>query len=266
VTWGWPFRRGNRPDRDVPWIEPALGDSEGLVGVGGELAPDLLLQAYSEGVFPWFSEGDPVLWWSPDPRAVIELDGLHVSRRLARTIRSGKFLVTVNWCFERVIRSCGEVRPEGTWITEEMIRAYTELHRAGYAHSVEVWVASAVPPPPLDAGMRFNSWDETKAAFTPEAVTRIKLHGRELAGGIYGVAIGGLFAGESMFHTVTDASKVALAALVGRLKTRGYVLFDVQMTTGHTERMGAIEIPRADYLRRLNDAVAMGVRFADSTR
>jgi leucyl/phenylalanyl-tRNA---protein transferase len=263
VTWGWPFRRGHRPDRDVPWIEPSLGDSEGLVGVGGELTRDILLKAYSQGVFPWFSEGDPVLWWSPDPRAIIPLDGLHVSRRLARTIRSGRFFVTVNCCFERVMRACGEARTEGTWITAEMIQAYTELHRAGYAHSVEVWVASAVSPPPLDFGMRFNSWDEITAAFTPEAVTRIKLHGRELAGGIYGVAIGGLFAGESMFHTVTDASKVALAALVDRLNKQGYTLFDVQMKTDHTERMGAIEVPRAIYLGRVHEAVIKHVRFVE---
>ena len=226
----WSFRRGHRPDRDMPWIEPALGDSEGLVGVGGELAPDLLLQAYSEGVFPWFSEGDPVLWWSPDPRAIIPLDGLHVSRRLARTIRSRKFQITENRCFERVMRACGETRAEGTWITEEMIAAYAALHREGYAHSVEVWAPSAAP---------------------------------ELVGGIYGVAIGGLFAGESMFHTVTDASKVALAALVDRLNKRGYTLFDVQMATDHTERMGAIAIPRADYLNRVQQAVVVNVRFAD---
>lgn len=216
-------------ERDVPWIDPRLGEPEGLIGVGGDLSPALLLRAYSEGVFPWFSEGDPVLWWSPDPRAIIELDGLHVSRRLARTIRSGKFRVTIDRQFEAVMRACGEARPDGTWVTDEMIAAYSRLNREGHAHSVEVW------------------------------------HGDALAGGIYGVAIGGLFAGESMFHTVTDASKVALAALVEHLKKQGYVLFDVQMKTEHTERMGAVEITRDSYLARLHDAVAMGnVRFGDA--
>jgi leucyl/phenylalanyl-tRNA--protein transferase len=226
VNWPWPIRRGRSPDRDVPWIEPCFGEPEGLIGVGGDLSPAMLLRAYSEGVFPWFSAGDPVLWWSPDPRAVIELDGLHVPRRLARTIRSGKFTVTVNRCFEAVMKACGENRAEGTWVTDEMIRGYTTLHRAGFAHCLEVWE------------------EET------------------LAGGIYGVAIGGLFAGESMFHRVTDASKVALVKLVERLKERGFVLFDVQMTTEHTERMGAMNIPRDQYLRRVAAAIEMNhVKF-----
>ena len=221
MTWPWPFRHGPAPDRGVPWIPPELGDPEGLIGVGGDLSPGLLLRAYAEGVFPWFSDDDPVLWWSPDPRAVIELDGLHVSRRLARTIRSGKFRTTVDRCFEAVMRGCADNRPEGTWVTDQMIAGYGELHRHGHAHSLEVW------------------------------------QGDELVGGIYGVAVGGLFAGESMFHRVTDASKVALATLVERLKQRGYVLFDVQMTTEHTERMGAVNIPRDEYLRRLRAAVKM---------
>lgn len=228
MSWPWPIRRGFEEERDVPWIEPRLGEPEGLIGVGGDLSPALLLRAYSEGVFPWFSEGDPVLWWSPDPRAIIELDGLHISRRLARTIRSGKFRVTVDRQFEAVMRACGETRPDGTWVTDEMVGAYVRLHREGHAHSLEVW------------------------------------HGDALAGGIYGVAIGGLFAGESMFHTVTDASKVALAALVEHLKLRGYVLFDVQMTTEHTERMGAANVPREAYLDRLQKAVQLAnVSFTD---
>ena len=229
MTWPWPMGRDFEEERDVPWIDPRLGEPEGLIGVGGDLSPALLLRAYSEGVFPWFSEGDPVLWWSPDPRAIIELDGLHVSRRLARTIRSGKFRVTIDRQFEAVMRACGEARPDGTWVTDEMIAAYSRLNREGHAHSLEVW------------------------------------HGDALAGGIYGVAIGGLFAGESMFHTVTDASKVALAALVEHLKNRGYALFDVQMKTEHTERMGAVEIARDSYLERLQVAVAKGgVRFDNS--
>jgi leucyl/phenylalanyl-tRNA--protein transferase len=214
------------PPGERPWIPPELADPEGLVGVGGDLRPATLLAAYADGVFPWFNDDDPILWWSPDPRAVIEFDRLHVSRSLARTLKRGVFTVTVDRCFEAVMRACGEGRPEGTWVTEGMVRAYVELHRLGFAHSLEVW------------------------------------KGDELAGGIYGVGIGALFAGESMFHRVTDASKVALVSLVRRLAGRGYELFDVQMTTEHTERMGATEIPRADYLRRLRAAVGRGdVRF-----
>jgi leucyl/phenylalanyl-tRNA--protein transferase len=229
------------PGRDVPWILPELADAEGFVGVGGDLAPSTLMQAYREGVFPWFNEGDPILWWSPDPRTIIELHttnahdsvygGLHVSHRLARTIRSGKFRVTINQCFSRVMRLCGEEREGGTWVTAEMLEAYNEMHRLGIAHSLETW------------------------------------HGDELAGGIYGLAIGGLFAAESMFYRVTDGSKVALAALVSRLREKKFVLMDVQMKTPHTERMGAVDISRTEYLRRLRKAVQLkSVRFADDPR
>lgn len=223
------------PNRDVPWIPPELADADGFVGVGGDLGPKTLLRAYAEGVFPWFNEDDPILWWSPDPRAVIELHthpespngGLHISRRLARTIRAGKFRVTVNRCFGAVMAGCGENRDGGTWVTPDMLAAYREMHRLGHAHSVETWV------------------------------------GDELAGGVYGLAVGGLFAAESMFYRVPDASKVALVALVSRLRERGFSLLDVQMTTPHTERMGAINIFRAEYLRRLREAVRKGdIRFA----
>jgi leucyl/phenylalanyl-tRNA--protein transferase len=221
------------PPRDVPWIPPELADADGFVGVGGDLSPGTLLRAYSEGVFPWFNEGDPILWWSPHPRAVIELadgvapygtpgyGGLHVSHRLARTLRSGKFRVTVNQCFPAVMQACGENRDGGTWVTPDMLAAYTDLHHLGHAHSVETWL------------------------------------GEELAGGVYGVAVGGLFAAESMFYRVSDGSKVALAALVSRLRERGFALLDVQMKTAHTARMGATNISRKEYLRRLREAVAM---------
>ena len=227
--------------RDVPWKKPERAGPDGFVGRGGDLSPRTLLRAYAEGVFPWYNEGDPILWWSPDPRGVIELyadasthpdatpgyGGLHVSRRLARTIRSGKFRVTVNQCFETVMRACGAGREEGTWVTDDMVAAYTELHRRGHAHSVESWV------------------------------------GDELAGGTYGVCIGGVFAAESMFTRVTDGSKVALAALVSRLRERGFALLDVQMKTEHTGRMGASEVPRTEYLKRLRKAVALpGLSFA----
>ncbi len=233
--------------RDVPWIPPELAEPDGFVGVGGDLAPRTLLRAYAEGVFPWFNEGDPILWWSPDPRGVIELNpspythpdatpgygGLHVSKRLARTIRSGKFRVTVNERFAEVMRACGECRPEGTWVTDEMLTAYTTLHRLGHAHSVETWIRSGADP---------DDW--------------------ELVGGTYGVSIGGLFAAESMFYRVSDASKVALAALVSRLRARGFLLLDVQMKTDHTGRMGVTEVSRKEYLKRLRRAISVtGVNF-----
>jgi leucyl/phenylalanyl-tRNA---protein transferase len=216
----------NFPLDDRPWISPDLADEEGLVGVGGDLTSSTLIKAYTDGVFPWFNEEDPILWWSPDPRAVIEFDTLHVSRSLARTIRKNCFHVTIDYCFDLVMRECGQRRVEGTWITESMLAAYGELHRMGQAHSLEVW------------------------------------HGDELAGGIYGVGIGAFFAGESMFHRVTDGSKIALVSLLQYLQHRGYELFDVQMTTEHTQRMGAVEIPREHYLKRLRAAVQKShVRF-----
>jgi leucyl/phenylalanyl-tRNA--protein transferase len=266
VTWSWPFRRGSN-DRDVPWIPPELGEAEGLVGIGGELTPQTLIKAYADGVFPWYSDGDPYLWWSPDPRAIIELDELHISHRLARTIRSGKFRVTINRCFEQVMRACGENRPEGTWVTDEMVAAYTGLHRLGHAHSLEVWAREPNPPAPLPK--REGGAKAQPASFSPPLLGEEPGEGLSsgegftLAGGIYGVSVGGLFSGESMFHRKTDASKVALAALVDRLRQRGYLLFDVQMTTDHTERLGAKNISRAEYLERLREAVAKtGAQFS----
>ena len=214
------FHRGRRPR-----FRPEDADADGLVGVGGDLEPDTLLEAYRSGVFPWYDEGMPVCWWSPDPRAVIELDGLHVSRRLARTLRSGKFAVTFDRDFAAVIRGCADRPDEGTWIVPDMVAAYERLHELGHAHSVEVW------------------------------------RDGDLAGGLYGVAVGGLFAGESMFHRRTDASKAALVALVDRLRERGFRLFDVQFVTGHTARMGAVEIPRKEYLARLKAALRVPARF-----
>ncbi|SRR5579871_5979162 len=205
--------------------DPERADAEGLVAVGGDLRPERLLDAYRRGIFPFFDETTPVLWWSPDPRAIFEMNGLRVSRRLARTIRSGRFGVTLDRDFEGVIRGCARGPEEGVWITADMVAAYTELHRLGHAHSVEVW------------------------------------HDGELAGGVYGVTAGGLFAGESMFTRVTDASKVALAHLMDHLRRRGYVLFDVQFLNPHTASLGAVEIPRKDYLARLRAAVRLPVTF-----
>lgn len=213
--------------RPRPWSPPEYASPEGVVGVGGDLRVATLLRAYSGGVFPWFNEGDPVIWWSPDPRAILPLDAFHVPRRLAATVRQNRFRVTVNTRFAEVIRGCAETRVEGTWLTAEMIAAYTALHRAGHAHSVEAW------------------------------------DGDELAGGVYGVAVGGLFAAESMFYRVPDASKVALVKLVERLNERGFRLLDVQIINDNSRRFGAVEIPRAEYLARLRAATALpGVRFA----
>jgi leucyl/phenylalanyl-tRNA--protein transferase len=208
------------------FLDPERADADGLVAVGGDLNPPSLLHAYRCGIFPWFDESSPILWWSPDPRAIFELDGLHISRRLARTVHSGKFTATVDRAFAEVIRGCAHRPGDGVWITRDMIDAYIRLHEMGHAHSVEVW------------------------------------HDGQLAGGVYGVTIGGLFAGESMFTRVRDASKIALVHLMERLRQRGFQLFDVQFLNAHTTRLGAIEIPRREYLRRLRKAVACDVSFA----
>jgi leucyl/phenylalanyl-tRNA--protein transferase len=217
--------------------QPGTGDSEGgfgglrfvpgsdLVAAGGVLAPDLVMDAYRHGVFPWYDVGDPVLWWSPDPRAILPLDDFHVPRRLERTVRRGGFEIASDEAFEAVMRACDEARPDGTWIHEEMVRCYTRLHERGEAHSVEV----------RREGL--------------------------LVGGLYGVAFGSGFAAESMFHRVRDASKIALVHLVRRLRERGFTLLDVQFRTPHLARFGAIEIPRADYLRRVRDAVSRDVTW-----
>jgi leucyl/phenylalanyl-tRNA--protein transferase len=204
-------------------LRPEYADEHGLVAVGGDLRPATLLRAYRGGVFPWFSEGDPILWWSPDPRTIFELDRFYLSRRLERTIRSGKFRLTINKAFSDVIHACAD--REHTWITTDMIAAYTRLHEMGHAHSIETWL------------------------------------GDKLAGGVYGVAVGGFFAGESMFHRVSDASKVALAYLIEYLRIRGFVLFDSQVITEHTASLGAFEITRAAYLDRLHRALEVPVTF-----
>lgn len=209
---------------------PAESTPEGMVAVGGDLAPEQLLDAYRHGIFPWpFDDEEMMLWWSPDPRAILPLDGMHISKRLQRTLRAKKFEVTCDQAFSEVLAGCatGAGREEGTWLTDEMIAAYTRLHELGHAHSVETW------------------------------------HEGKLAGGTYGVAIGGLFAAESMFYRVRDASKVALAHLVSHLDSRGYQLLDVQQWTPHTSTLGVIEISRQEYLERLAVAVELPVTFGD---
>jgi leucyl/phenylalanyl-tRNA--protein transferase len=205
----------------------------GLLMVGGRLSPEWLLDAYRHGIFPWpLVEGDMELlaWWSPDPRAIIELDGFHVSRRLQRRIHSGQFQVTCDRDFAGVVAGCAQPREHnsGTWITPSLARAYQRLHELGHAHSVEVW------------------------------------HAGRLVGGVYGVAIAGLFAGESMFHRMRDASKVALFHLFQHLRARGYTLFDIQQWTPHTGRLGAIEIPRSEYLHRLEQSLKLPVSFGQT--
>jgi leucyl/phenylalanyl-tRNA--protein transferase len=198
--------------------DPRDYDREGLVAFGGDLSPETLLLAYSRGIFPWYSEDTVPLWWSPDPRALLAPDHLHVSRSLARTLRRGGYRLTWNRCFERVMRECARDRADGTWVLPAMVVAYTRLHRLGHAHSLEVWVDD------------------------------------ELAGGVYGVQVGGLFAAESMFHRRTDMSKVALVALVRSLFAAGITLLDVQFATPHLLTLGAIEVPRREYLQRLDVA------------
>ena len=203
------------------WLLPAAdaADETEIVGVGADLEPGTLLAAYRGGLFPMrVGRGGPVAWWSPDPRGIVPLDTFHESRSLRRSRR--RFVVTVDTTFEEVMRACAEPdRPHG-WIDDDFVDAYAALHRLGWAHSVEAWTQEGA-----------------------------------LAGGVYGVAIGGLFAAESMFHRVTDAGKAALAALVQLLRDGDASLLDVQWTTPHLSSLGAVDVPRAKYLELLTDAV-----------
>jgi leucyl/phenylalanyl-tRNA---protein transferase len=205
--------------------DPAAADAEGLVAHGGDLEPSTLIAAYRQGIFPWPSDESSLLWWSPDPRAVLPLDALHVSRRLARTLRGGRFRFTVDAAFAAVVDGCAA--REETWITPALRAAYVRLHGLGWTHSVEVWSAEGA-----------------------------------LAGGLYGVAIGGLFAAESMFHRARDASKAAVVALVQHARRVGVTLLDVQVPSAHLASLGAREIPRRAYLARLSTALPRPVRFA----
>ncbi len=210
---------GQAPDFPDPRRASRAPGFDGLVAIGGDLSVDRLLAAYRSGIFPW--SVNPITWWSPDPRGILDLDMFHLPRSLRRSIRGGGWEVRFDTAFRDVIEGCArQRRPGGTWISREFVEAYTRLHQAGHAHSAEAW-----------------------------------RDGR-LAGGVYGVAAGGLFAGESMFHRETDASKVALAALVERLRARGFRLFDTQMVTPVTAALGAREIAREEYLARLRAAAA----------
>jgi len=197
-----------------PPVERALKNPPGLLCAGGDLSAERLLEAYRRGIFPWYSRGEPLLWWSPDPRMVLECDALKVARSLAKSIRNKGYEVRVDTAFREVLRGCAS-RTEGTWLGAEMQVAYSNLHRAGYAHSFETW------------------------------------RDDELVGGLYGVAIGRMFYGESMFSRATDASKVALVSLVDFLKGRGFPMIDCQMHTPLLASLGAREMPRRAFLRAL---------------
>jgi leucyl/phenylalanyl-tRNA---protein transferase len=208
--------------KELAFPPPSHADPSGLLAVGGDLRPRRLLLAYSLGIFPWYEEGQPILWWSPDPRLILRPDELHIARRLRRTIKQGVYRVTFDQAFASVIEACAETPrrgQRGTWITPEMKEAYIRLYQLGYAHSAESW---------LDG---------------------------ELAGGIYGVSLGRCFFGESMFFRRRDASKVAFAALVDRLKSWEFHLIDAQVTTLHLMSLGGKEIPRAIFLNRLEKAL-----------
>jgi leucyl/phenylalanyl-tRNA--protein transferase len=211
---------------NTPFPDPELADDEGLIAVGGDLATPRLLAAYDAGIFPWYDEGLPALWWSPNPRAVLDPEHLHVSRSMRRVLAKGELVTSWNTAFRSVMTNCAD-RDGGTWILPEVLEAYCRLHEEGHAHSVEVW------------------------------------HRAELVGGLYGVQRGGLFAAESMFHRETNASKVALITCVRSLFAAGVELFDVQFSTPHLASMGVREIPRKDYLARLKAARMREISLRD---
>lgn len=203
--------------------DPALADEDGLLAVGGDLSPARLELAYRNGIFPWYSEGRPILWWCPSPRFALLPDELHVGRSLSKAIRRARYRITFDTAFADVMDRCAKSpRPgqAGTWITKDMRRAYLELHRRGMAHSVEAW------------------------------------SGAELVGGLYGIAIGCAYYGESMFASADDASKIAFVELVGRLREWGYAIIDCQVHTEHLERFGARMFELDDFRGRIADAVA----------
>jgi len=208
----------HEPEQDFPALNKALREPDGLLAIGGCLSKKRLLNAYRHGIFPWYNPGEPILWWSPDPRLVLFPDQLIVSRSLRKTLRKNIFTVTFDQAFSEVIAACAELRKEsaGTWITEDIAQAYIELHQSGFAHSAEAWLDS------------------------------------ELVGGLYGIALGRVFFGESMFHTRTDASKVVFATLVEQLKTWDYQLIDCQVHTKHLASFGAVSCDRSHFVKLLN--------------
>lgn len=210
------------PEDRIAFPDPDEAEPDGLLALGGDLAPRRLIAAYARGIFPWYNEDTPILWWTPDPRLVLFPDDLHVPRSLRRVLNSGCFEIRTDTCFERVVRCCAQTpRPQGpgTWILEEVVKAYAELHRMGVAHSMEAWQDG------------------------------------QLVGGLYGVALGRVFFGESMFFRESNASKAVFVTLVRYLETRGYHMIDCQQTTLHMQRFGAREISRREFNRRLRIAL-----------
>lgn len=213
LTWLDPHN-DNQP---FPHPDRALTEPDGLLAAGGNLTPRRLLRAYRMGIFPWYSADQPILWWSPDPRLVLLPECLKVSRSLRKTLRKGLFSITADTAFEQVVAACAGPRQgePGTWITSEMFRAYCRLHRLGHAHSIETWQQG------------------------------------ELVGGLYGVSLGRVFYGESMFSWISDASKIALVALAAQLQRWEFAVIDCQVTTAHLLSMGAVDIPRSSFLQLL---------------
>src|SRR4030066_192393 len=215
--------KSNSADLRFPPVE--LASPEGLLAVGGDLRADRLLEAYRHGIFPWYNPGQPILWWSPDPRAVLYPDKLKISRSQRQTLKGGQLRVTFDTCFRAVMLACAAPREQypggGTWISDDMIEAYTRLHAMGYAHSIETW------------------------------------HENRLVGGLYGVALGGVFFGEALFARAADASKVALVALVSKLRAWGFVLIDCQIPSAHLTSLGAEEIPRSAFLPDVGRALKL---------
>ncbi|THJ09368.1 MAG: leucyl/phenylalanyl-tRNA--protein transferase [Nitrospira sp. CG24C] len=218
------FRLSANPS-DLRFPPVDLSTPEGLLAVGGDLKPERLIEAYRHGIFPWYNDDQPILWWSPDPRTVLFPDKLHISRSLRRSLRPSLFSVTLDRCFREVMQHCAGPRPQypdgGTWITAEMLESYQRLHEQGYAHSVETWQDG------------------------------------QLVGGLYGVALGGAFFAESMFTKVNDASKVALVFLVRQLQAWGFHIIDCQQSSPHVMRLGAEEIPRGDFKEHLSQAIKL---------
>ncbi len=211
-------------DTPFPPLQAALQHPNGLLAIGGDLTPQRLLDAYARGIFPWFSPEEPILWWSPDPRMVIFPNELKISRSLAKRLKKTDYEVRFDSAFRRVMQACSQTPREGqngTWIVPDMIAAYYRLHELGYAHSAETWIDG------------------------------------ELAGGLYGVKLGRMFYGESMFHRVTDASKIAFVHMVRRLQQQGVGMIDCQMHTSHLASLGAREIPRAEFSQKLTELVGL---------
>ncbi|MFO1372017.1 MAG: leucyl/phenylalanyl-tRNA--protein transferase [Candidatus Competibacteraceae bacterium] len=218
-----PWLDAHDDNQPFPHPDRALSDPDGLLAAGGSLAPRRLLRAYRLGIFPWYSSGQPILWWSPDPRLVLFPECLNISRSLRKTLRKAWFTMTADTAFPAVISACSAARGPniGTWITPEMNRAYCRLHHLGHAHSIEAW------------------------------------HQGELVGGLYGVAVGRVFYGESMFSRMSDASKAALVALTIQLRRWAFAVIDCQVRTDHLLRMGAVDIARADFLQLLDRYCAL---------